>query len=332
MPDTRELRVGDWVEVRSATEILATLDAAGSLDALPFMPEMLQYCGKRFRVFRSAHKSCDTIKTWRNRRMVDAVHLEGLRCTGAAHDGCLAGCLLYWKTSWLKPVAGPTGDGAAPATATTPRPTGAGATLDTLDRGTRVAAGTDGQAEERYRCQATEMFRATSAAHWDAGLYLKDLTSGNVTLGQFVRFGLLALLNRLRRFPHIRGRAGKKTPQGQPLDLQPGEWVEVRSRDEILPTLNKNLRHRGLSFDIEMLPYCGGTFRVLRRVDRLIDDRNGKMLFPRSACLILEDVTCSGCRSRNRMFCSRAIFPYWHEVWLKRAGSGARTSKVSAGG
>src|SRR5262245_65305208 len=102
MSDARELRVGDWVEVKSAAEILATLDAEGSLEALPFMPEMLEYCGRRFRVFRSAHKSCDTIKTWRNRRMKDAVHLEGLRCTGAAHDGCLAGCLLYWKTAWLK--------------------------------------------------------------------------------------------------------------------------------------------------------------------------------------------------------------------------------------
>ena len=55
------LRAGDWVEVRSAAEILATLDERGRLDALPFMPEMLQYCGRRFRVFKSAHKTCDTL-------------------------------------------------------------------------------------------------------------------------------------------------------------------------------------------------------------------------------------------------------------------------------
>src|SRR4030095_15791040 len=86
------LRSGDWVEVGSAEEILATLDDQGRLDALPFMPEMLQYCGKRFRVFKSAHKTCDTIKTYHNRRMTKAVHLEGLRCDGEAHDGCQAGC------------------------------------------------------------------------------------------------------------------------------------------------------------------------------------------------------------------------------------------------
>jgi hypothetical protein len=47
--ETLGLRVGDWVEVRSAAEIFATLDERGCLDALPFMPEMLSYCGKSSR-------------------------------------------------------------------------------------------------------------------------------------------------------------------------------------------------------------------------------------------------------------------------------------------
>jgi len=53
--------VGDWVEVRSKEEILRTLDKQGKLDGLPFMPQMFKYCGKRFRVYRRAHKTCDTI-------------------------------------------------------------------------------------------------------------------------------------------------------------------------------------------------------------------------------------------------------------------------------
>src|ERR1700675_2894438 len=44
------LRRGDVVEVRSEEEILRTLDPSGKLGALPFMPEMLRFCGKRFRV------------------------------------------------------------------------------------------------------------------------------------------------------------------------------------------------------------------------------------------------------------------------------------------
>ena len=38
-------RAGDWVEVRSKEEILATLDKKGQLDSMPFMPEMLAPTG-----------------------------------------------------------------------------------------------------------------------------------------------------------------------------------------------------------------------------------------------------------------------------------------------
>src|SRR5689334_19126751 len=91
----RNLRVGDVVEVRSEAEILATLDADGRIDGLPFMPEMLKYCGQRFSVYKSAHKTCDTIEKSGLRRMKNAVHLEGLRCDGEYHGDCQAACLLF---------------------------------------------------------------------------------------------------------------------------------------------------------------------------------------------------------------------------------------------
>jgi hypothetical protein len=52
---TSRLRAGDWVQVRTREEILGTLDSRGMLDELPFMPEMLAYCGKRMRVGKRAH-------------------------------------------------------------------------------------------------------------------------------------------------------------------------------------------------------------------------------------------------------------------------------------
>src|SRR5215469_7953904 len=97
------LRVGDWVEVRSKEEILRTLDSNGRLDGMPFMPEMLAFCGQRFPVYKSAHKTCDTVFPVRGRRLEDAVHLD-TRCDGSAHGGCQASCLIFWKKAWLKPV------------------------------------------------------------------------------------------------------------------------------------------------------------------------------------------------------------------------------------
>ena len=100
-----KLRVGDWVEVRSKEEIQHSLDRSGQLEGLPFMPEMFQDRGKRFRVFKRAHKTCDTVFPVRGRRMANAVHLE-VRCNGEAFGGCQAGCLIFWKTAWLKHVDG----------------------------------------------------------------------------------------------------------------------------------------------------------------------------------------------------------------------------------
>ena len=57
----RGLRVGDLVEVRSADEIMATLDERGELENLPFMPEMLKVRGQRLTVDKVAHKLCDTM-------------------------------------------------------------------------------------------------------------------------------------------------------------------------------------------------------------------------------------------------------------------------------
>jgi len=45
-------RTGDRVVVRSPAEILATLDMDGTLDGLPFMAEMLESCGRPFRIHR----------------------------------------------------------------------------------------------------------------------------------------------------------------------------------------------------------------------------------------------------------------------------------------
>src|SRR5215831_17041449 len=105
--EKKKLSVGDFVEVRSKEEILRTLDANGQLDGMPFMPEMFRFCGKRFQVYKRAHKTCDytTSYPYQTRRLEETVHLE-TRCDGGAHGDCQAGCLLYWKHAWLKPVNG----------------------------------------------------------------------------------------------------------------------------------------------------------------------------------------------------------------------------------
>lgn len=318
--DPVALKVGEIVEVRNREEILASLDERGEVGALPFMPEMLQFCGRRFRVDKLAIKVCDTIDWSGMYKMDDAVHLAGVRCDGSAHGGCQAGCLLYWKESWLKRV-----DRIEPGVE---EPTG-GISEDDLRAATRRS---DAAGNEVFSCQATELMRAapTFLPFWDVRQYVRDVRSGNagawatvrsVAVGAFNKYQdlskrFLPSFLRIRdglRFPFIQGSL-RRTPTGA-LDLQPGELVRVKSVEEIVGTLDGENRNRGMSFDREMLKYCGREARVLRRVERIIDEKTGRMIDLKNPCIVLDDVVCTSDYHRR---CPRAVYAYWREIWLER--------------
>ncbi len=88
--------------------------------------------------------------------------------------------------------------------------------------------------------------------------------------------------------------------------------------DEILATLNKRGRNRGLSFDPEMVPYCGSRFRVAKRVTNIINEATGEMMQFSNPCIVLDGVFCQGKYSALRLMCPRRITPYWREIWLRR--------------
>ncbi len=320
-------RVGDVVEVRSVSEILATLDERGELENLPFMPEMLKFCGTRLRVHKVAHKLCDTIGATGLHWMNAAVHLEGTRCDGAAHGGCQTGCQFYWKDAWLKRAS--SGDGAAVLEADAhaqPPPH-----VALLEANTRKPAGTDG--EVRYACQATELMRAAPIRIRvrDPGPYLADVKTGNV--------GVLAMLQSLgfrlfnayqgwsrkalpswlrirdgRVWRCVQGRAIGETPT---IDLGLRAWdvVRIRTQEEIERTLNVDRKNRGMGIEEEAARWCGKTARVARRVDRCIDEKTGRMLTMRTPCLVLEGVVCEGVYNAS---CPREFIPFWREIWLER--------------
>ena len=342
--NSAKLIVGDWVEVRSKEEILRTLDQRGQLDGMPFMPEMFAYCGKKFQVFKRAHKTCDTVFPIRGRRVDRTIHLE-TRCDGQGHGGCQAGCLLFWKEAWVKPISGDLSQtGSVPTNASVDHVVSACMERD-VQSNTRVDEADEGS--PTYACQATRLPYATrDLAWWDIRQYLEDYRSGNVGLWRILSGFAYSMYYNLSQagiglgrpmqwlydilYPLWRGthfpRKSGPIPEGQPtptesLNLQPGELVRVKAHEDILLTLNKASKNRGMHWDAEMVPYCGGTYRVLKRVTHIIDEKTGKMQDMKNPCIILDAVVCQARYSGCRMFCPRAIYPYWREIWLERVGS-----------
>lgn len=337
------LCAGDLVEVLSKEEVLATLDENGRYQNVPFMPEMFRYCGQRLRVYKRAHKTCDFVTNTGIRNLTDTVHLEGNRCDGSGHGGCQAQCMIFWKEAWLRRVP-------EPALSDVP-----GATSGARSR-TKTACSEHavfhacswmepGASEPTYICQATLLPRFTEPlSPWKIGPYIEDYKSGNVKslrrmLPCFIYRGYDNLINlgigwgpilrwlydRFQRlsgggsYPARSGRipAGSTTPTAN-IGLQRGDVVRVKSYEEILKTLDTDTKNRGMAFSAEMVPYCGKVLRVLSRVTRIINEKTGKMLHFKNPCIILEGSVCEARYNKNMIFCPRATYAYWREIWLER--------------
>jgi hypothetical protein len=291
--------VGDEVEVCSLEEIRATLDPQGTLEAMPFMPEMEKFCGSRARVFRCLDKIYDYGRTKRMRQLEDCVVLIGLRCHGEAHGSCQAGCLTIWKTQWIKRP------GARPRVL----PSASRPPLVTRDAGTG-----------HFVCQFTQLQAASRELRpWDVRRDLRPLLAGNVTFGAF----LVAVATRWFNFAQTL-RGGETFPASLPglnqsslseAAMDRGDTVTVRPYLEIARTLNAQNKNRGLWFDNDMLKHCGHTYRVQGRVERIIEAATGRLLEMKSPCIVLEGVECSG---ELQWFGPQHEYLYWREAWLEK--------------
>lgn len=297
---------GQTVWVRGLEEILGTLDEDGKLDGLPFMPEMTRHCGLPFRISCLPTKTCVEGVGFRDPN--GTVFLENLRCDGASHDNCQRDCLLFWHQAWLNDQDPKLSQSQRTALQNKPE------TYDTAKLKTRQG--------ERYFCQSTELAGATSAynetSSGTAGRfrqYLSDVRHGNMSLTEFLRKVFQAILNRLKDLTGM-GTSGEvighnlKTDTAS-LDLQPGDWIEVKSRKEIEATLDVNGKNRGLLFDPPMLAYCGNKYRVANRLQNIILEETGQMISLKNT-VVLEDVVC------RAWDCPRANLHFWREIWLKR--------------
>jgi hypothetical protein len=96
-----DLRVGELVQVRSAREILRTLDRNGCNRGMEFKAEMFQFCGRKFPVLARMERRIDErtglMREFRNECiLLAAVHCHGQR------SFCARGNYHYWREIWLR--------------------------------------------------------------------------------------------------------------------------------------------------------------------------------------------------------------------------------------
>jgi hypothetical protein len=308
---TERLRRGDLVEIRSPDEILQTLDGDGTVDQLPFMPEMLEYCGRRLKVARRVLKTC-TSGTRGGAGMLafrsdDVVLLEDLRCSGTDHDGCPKACMIFWREVWLRKVeeVGPES-----------RPD-LGA-REQLRARLRTSTGPN-----RYFCQASELLNATRPLSRleRFSKCFREIRDGNCSIFQMAqRIGIWVFWKFRRVLLGAYGRGNNKSTPVESLNLQAGACVEVKPMELIRQTLDEDAQNRGLSFSPDMRLLCGRQERVEKRIDKIIVDGTGEMRQLRNT-VFLEGSHCS-CPHVAFGGCPRDEYVYWREIWLRRINGG----------
>ncbi len=118
----------------------------------------------------------------------------------------------------------------------------------------------------------------------------------------------------------LRGR-GKTKISSEPLKyvqtepLKTGDLVRVRSKAQIESTLDSSNKLKGCLFMYEQQPYCDTEQRVLKVMERFVDERDLRVKKCKGLVL-LEGVICPGTRGWGR--CDRACFMFWREEWLEK--------------
>jgi hypothetical protein len=129
----------------------------------------------------------------------------------------------------------------------------------------------------------------------------------------------------------LRGTPGAARPAASEavthrLGLQPGDSVLVKTKAEILATLDEHHSCEGMGYMAHCMDrYCGGRYQVLKRVDRFFDERTQRMLKMKNTVL-LDRVYCEPePQAEERIAgCQRMCFLFWKEAWLERVEPGPK--------
>lgn len=319
VPTSDSLKIGDWVRVRGAEQIEKTL-VDGRLDGLPFMPEMVAYCDCSFRIKRFATKVCVNGESIEICSLENCVILQMQnRCDGSHHGNCDMGCDFIWKLDWLIQLEQPPVAESEPSAP--PAPPEFLSRLVQISTCGDMANGNLNRDKQsaRFCCQATELTHATSRlSPLQFKQYVTDSKLNNVskfTIGKFIASVLIKKIT--KQSDSLAGPCRGRTPASKPLNV--GDWVQIKSLEEIRLTLDEGGCNRGLWFDPkEMAAFCGQELIISRKIERLIDERTGELKVLKTPSYVLSETECSGI---FRRFCSRGMLHFWREIWLTKTGS-----------
>jgi hypothetical protein len=109
--------------------------------------------------------------------------------------------------------------------------------------------------------------------------------------------------------------------------LSAGDWVEVKSKEEILSTLDRDGKLDGMPFMPEMFEFCGRKMQVYKRAHKTCDT-----VYPIRGRWVNRTVHLeTRCDGSAHGGCQASCLFFWKEAWLKPAGGGPQPADPASG-
>jgi hypothetical protein len=90
--------------------------------------------------------------------------------------------------------------------------------------------------------------------------------------------------------------------------------VKVKTKQDIILTLNEKNKLNSLLFMGQMFNYCGQEHRICKIVKHIYME---KMIAPTAILYILHGLRCDGISESFSQRCDRTCNLVWHENWLE---------------
>ncbi len=161
----------------------------------------------------------------------------------------------------------------------------------------------------KYECQLPDLPKIAEGEQKDSDLPLLILFKR-----RFAKIWNYMVKSRLKKFDKSLPKKAAPSPFASE-KLQAGDWVQVRSADEIKATLDRWNELKGCAFLADMWQYCGTKQRVLVRMERFLDERDYKVK-KCNGIVLLEGLMCTGTPVFGR--CDRRCHFFWREEWLQK--------------
>jgi hypothetical protein len=97
-----------------------------------------------------------------------------------------------------------------------------------------------------------------------------------------------------------------------------GDMVRVKSRDDILKSLDSTNKLDGCLFMDQMWNYCGSTYKISRVVNSYFNEQLKRTFSPKAPLYILENLYCAGKIDHFPHQCDHGCLIFWHERWLEK--------------